>query len=199
MNRTLSPNPSGEVRLSRPTDLASALSEIGLALDSGRCAYALLAAEGTAAQLYFAPFEAFQANALGSLPGRGAAERGFTLVTRIAWTPAAYWLAPTFHDVSTVQEHFVENPVDAVPLAIFLNLLEIARGRKILGDLDQPAQAVKLMEIAERWLDQVGRQRFDELLPGETGPLGPKEAGAIFGQKWAGPDERIEGIRHRPL
>lgn len=171
-----------EIRLSDTQGLARALSEIGLALDSGRTAYCLFAAEGTAAQLYFAPFEAFQEASCGALPGRGAAAQGFTLVSRIAWTRSAAWFAPVYHDVTTIQEHLVENPVDAVPLAIFLNLLEIARGRKIFGDRDQPAAAVRLMEVADQWLEQLGRSRFDDLLPdAAVGSAEPGELVHLFG------------------
>lgn len=198
---------ANEIRLTSPRELSIALTEIGLALDSGRPAYALFAAEGTAAQIYLTPFEAFHATR-ESLVGKGAAQERFTLVTRIAWTKSAAWIGPCFHDVAWVREHLVENAVDAVPLAVFLNLLEITRGRQIMGPYPPAEASMRLMGIAEQWLEEIGRPRFDDVLPSRHGGRvgDPKPIGALFADELqrprpsAGADpDRIGPIRHREL
>lgn len=159
-----------EIRLSETEALAQALGEIARSLDDNRPAYAQLAAEGSAVELYFAPFGAFMP-ALGAIPGRGAATVRHTFVARISWTPGAYWFGPCFHDVTTVEEKLnIPNPVDAVPVAIFLNLLELARGRRLFDSApDRVDAAAKLMEIADQWIESIGRDRFEDRIP--TTPL----------------------------
>lgn len=156
---------SGEVRLTHP-DLRPILGRVATALDLGRPAEIRFAAEGSAYPILFVPFEAVVPAVEGSQWGvsNGQAGPGYTFVVRDAWgKQAAGWLAPTYHGIEYVVEKFVENPVDAIPFFVLVNLLEIQRGRCLDGDMDDARR--RLLDDARACVDRLGSARFDEMLP----------------------------------
>lgn len=157
---------TGEVRLTDP-DLAVVLARIAHEIEYvERPVVARFAAEGSAYPVTFVPFESMAAarpearwpiaSEIGIGPGSVYVVRQAHREGRAAWISQ-----PAYFDIQWVMEWLCPNPVDAVSFCVFLNLVHFAR-RPDDPDSVLPGGPEKLIELAEGWLERLGRATSDD-------------------------------------